>query len=248
MTETFFSAPLQLARRLRAALRELGWLDGSLYALDRTLAAMSGERLRLHKYYFVAQPIREKPWLPPGRGEKLEARWVTASDRIIERIPRPDWAAPHRFGQGAMCLALLKDGTCIGFGWFTLGAYQEDEVRCRYVPLPAGKSVWDFDVYLEPEHRTGIAFLKLWDEANGFFAERDVRWSLSRISAFNKGSLRAHARMGAAPIGSALFLTLGPLQVCAMTCPPFFHFSRSRDSFPTLALDPERTLNRKRTC
>ncbi len=119
------------------------------------------------------------------------------------------------------------------------GPYQEDEVRCRYVPLTEGRSSWDFDVYVDPQHRNRIVFLKLWDEANSFLAARDIRWSLSRISAFNKASIASHTRMGAKRIGTAVFLSIGSLQIFAATVPPYVGLSRRPDSFPTFALDPE---------
>jgi len=227
-------------RRIRQTIRQLGWLNGCLYALHRFLASISRGRVRLHKYYFVAQPISVKRWLPPPRGASLEVRRVTESDPIIKDFPRPDWAIPYRFKQGAVCLAGFKAGQFIGFLWFTLGAYQEDEVHCRYVPLPKGTSAWDFDVYLHPEHRNGIAFLKLWDEANSFLAARNIRWSLSRISAFNRNSMLSHARMGASRIGAATFLSIASCQLSVATVRPYFHFSTHPGSFPIFALDPER--------
>jgi hypothetical protein len=230
-------------QRFRHTILELGWLNGFLYALGRGLAAISRGRVRLYRYYFVAQPIPDKRWLSPKRGAALQVRRVTESDSLSKEFPRPEWAIPYRFKQGAICLAELKAGECIGFLWFTMGPYQEDEVRCRYVPFPEGKSAWDFDVYLHPEHRNGIAFLKLWDEANTFLAARGICWSLSRISAFNKNSIFSHARMGAKRIGIATFLSIGSFQICAATAKPYFHFSTHPESFPVFVLDPERTTN-----
>jgi hypothetical protein len=128
-----------------------------------------------------------------------------------------------------------------------LGSYQEDEVRCRYVPLPVGKSAWDFDVYVEPEHRNGIAFLRLWDEANRFLAAHQIQWSLSRVSAFNSGSILSHARMGAQRIGAVTFLSMRSWQMSVSTVPPYIHFSTHADSFPTFALNPEQRLRAERT-
>jgi hypothetical protein len=221
-------------------IRELGWLDGSLDGLNRLLAALFGGKVRLHKYFFVVQPVAEKSWLPTRRGAGLEVRCITAADPIIAAVPRPEWAIPYRFGQGAICLAAVSDGSCVGFLWLALGSYQEDEVRCRYVPLPEGKAAWDFDVYVHPEHRNGIVFLKLWDAANSFLSARGVRWSLSRISAFNKGSMSSHARMKAKRIGTAVFLSIGPLQVSVATVAPYFALSGHIASFPTFALNAQR--------
>jgi hypothetical protein len=217
----------------------LGWLNGCLYVVARAVAIVFGDRVGVHKYYLVAQPVAEKRWLPPHRGQSFEIRQVAEFDPVVKQFPRPEWAAPYRFNQGAVCIAALKAGTLVGFLWLTLGPYQEDEVRCRYVPLPPGKSAWDFDVHVEPEHRNGIAFLKLWDEANRFLTAHRIQWSLSRISAFNSGSILSHAKMGTQRIGAVTFLSIGSWQIAASTVPPYFHFSTHAGSFPTYALNAE---------
>jgi len=231
--------PWSYAIAFSQTIRHLGWLNGCLYALARLLTMVSGDRVRLHKYYLVAQPVPEKRWLPSHRGQAFEIRQVTELDPVIRLFPRPEWTTRYRFKQGAVCLAALKEGLPVGFLWLLLGSYQEDEVRCRYVPLPVGKSAWDFDVYVEPEHRNGIAFLKLWDEANRFLVAHQIQWSLSRISAFNSGSILSHARMGTQRIGAVTFLSIGSWQIAASTVPPYLHLSTQADSFPTFALNPE---------
>jgi hypothetical protein len=225
-------------RRVRQTIDQLGWLNGCLYLVDRCFTIIASGRMHLHKYYFVAQPVAEKRWLSPRRGATLEVRQIDETDPIIKMFPRPEWAIPYRFRQGAVCLAESKAGHLVGFLWFTIGPYQEDEVRCRYVPLPAGTAAWDFDVYVHPEHRNGIAFLKLWDEANSFLSAHDVRWSLSRISAFNSNSMLSHAKMGAKRIGTATFLSIGSCQLSVATVPPYLHFSMRPESFPVFALNP----------
>jgi hypothetical protein len=216
----------------------MGWRDGCLYACARLLGGVSGARVRIQKYYLVAQPVAADPWLAPHRGRGVQVRLVAQDDPVVERFPRPAWAAPYRFGQGAVCLGAFRGEALVGFLWLTLGPYLEDEVRCRFVPLPEGKAAWDFDVYVEPEQRYGIVFLRLWDEANRFLAARGVRWSLSRISAFNSGSMHAHARMGAKPIGAVTFLTLGGWQIATASVAPRFHVSTRSDNLPTYALNP----------
>lgn len=238
IVEGFLTASQRRVNGLARYLCELGLLDGCLQIISRVLAAMSGGRVRLQKYVFVAQPITGNRRLPAQRGANVEIRQILPGDPLLAQFPRPEWVIPYRFEQGALCFAALKEGRCIGFLWLALGAYQEDEVRCRYVPLPSEKSAWDFDVYIAPEHRTGIVFLKLWDEANRFLAERGIRWSMSRISAFNKGSMSSHAKMGAQRIGSALFLSLGSLQISAATVAPYLAFSARSDSFPVFSLQP----------
>lgn len=221
--------------RLATTYRQLGWLDGSLYLLAATLERLTRGRARVHKYCFVAQAVGEAR-LAGRRGSAIEVREIGPADPLLSEFPRPPQVMPYRFSQGAVCLAAFKHGQCAGFLWMVLGPYAEDEVRCRYVPLPEGEACWDFDLYVYPEHRGGLVFARLWDEANRYLAARNVRWSLSRISAFNAGSLQSHRRMGAKPLGSAIFFCAGSWQVFAGTMAPYVRVSRRPDAFPTLAL------------
>lgn len=223
-------------RRFNNAVEQLGWLDGCGYLLARLLSVLSSGRIGLHKYYFVAQPVALTPWLSPRRGTAIAVKEIVPTDPLIAAFPRPRAVIAARFEQAAICLAATKADEFIGFLWLTLGPYQEDEVRCRYLPLPLDAAAWDFDVYLEPRHRTGIAFLKLWDAANQFLTARQVRWSLSRISAFNSNSMNAHGKMGARRLGSATFLALGSWQLSCATLAPYVSISMRADRFPIFAL------------
>lgn len=229
-------------QRLKHTIDQLGWLNGCIYLMARLLSMVSGTRIALHKYYFVAQPVPQNRWLAPRRGASVEVRQISQTDPITKEFPRSEAVLIYRFSQGAICLTALKADKFIGYLWFTLGAYDEDEVRCRYIPLPVGKSAWDFDVYLHPEHRNGIAFLKLWDEANSFLLSKGIRWSLSRISAFNSNSMQSHGRMGAHRMGSATFVSIGSFQLSMATVSPYLFFSMHPKSVPTFALNPERNL------
>lgn len=224
-------------RRLKNAIDELGWVNGCAYLLARLLSVVSFNRVALQKYYFVAQPVAHKRWLSLRRGNSIVVQRVLPSDPVVHAFPRPPAVVAARFAQEGICLAASKDDEFIGFLWLTLGPYQEDEVRCRYIPLPENHTAWDFDVFLHPEHRIGIAFLKLWDEANAFLAARGVAWSLSRISAFNGNSINSHGKMGARRIGAAVFLSIGGWQLSCASVSPRVFFSTSRDRFPVFALD-----------
>ena len=180
----------------------------------------TGGAVRLHKYYFFSQPVNAEPWLPAGRGATIQVREVLRTDPLLRDLPRPPWVIPYRFDQGAICLAALKEQVCVGFLWMLLGAYKEDEVRCLFIPSPKGATAWDFDVYVAPEHRGGLVLARLWDEANRYLAARGIRWSLSRISAFNAASIASHRRMGARPVGKALFLSIGSFQLSAANVRP----------------------------
>jgi hypothetical protein len=124
----------------------------------------------------------------------------------------------------------------IGCLWLCLDPYLEDEVRCRFMPMPPGQVAWDFDVYLRPEHRVGFGFARLWDEANSLLRARGVAWSISRISVLNTKSLAAHDKLGIRTLATAAFLRVGRLQLMLASLPPFVHLSSSASSAPTLAL------------
>lgn len=234
-------------RRLKNAINELGWANGCAYLLARLLSVVSSDRISLQKYYFVAQPVAHKRWLSARRGNSIVVRQVQPSDGIVQAFPRPPAVIASRFAQGALCLVASKDDEFIGFAWFTLGPYQEDEVRCRYVPAPSHHAVWDFDIYLHPEHRTGIAFLKLWDEANEFLTARGIAWSLSRISAFNGNSINSHGKMGARRMGVAVFLSIGAWQLSCSSVAPRVFFTASRARYPIFRLDAQHRLDNKST-
>jgi hypothetical protein len=226
--------PFKTLRSVAGIYKQLGCLDGTLSLVSSLVQRVTRGYARLHKYRFIAQPVASRPWLPAHRGAGIEVHELDASDPLLKEFPRPDWVMPYRFGQGAICLAAFKDARCAGFLWLVVGPYAEDEVRCRYVP--EGQASWDFDLYIYPEYRNSLVFLRLWDEANRYLAARGVRWSLSRVSAFNAGSLASHARMGAKRIGTAVFLCAGSWQLFAGTVSPYFRVSWSADTFPTLAL------------
>ena len=87
-----------------------------------------------------------------------------------------------------------------------------------------------------PEHRNGLGFARLWDEANNLLRQRGVAVSWSRISAFNPGSLASHKRLGAKIVGSATFLKIGMAQFMIASGPPYLHCSLSKKDVPSLVL------------
>jgi hypothetical protein len=224
-----------MIERLREAFQQFGPLDGALYLFQRLLSRLL-PGAALYKYDLMAQPVAERPLLPAHRGASIEVREIRPEEDIVKLLPRPQAVLRERFRQGAVCLAAFRAGRFIGFLWLLVGAYQEDEVRCRFRPSPAGGAAWDFDVYVEPQERWGFAFSRLWQEANRYLSARGVRWSLSRISAFKRDSLACHARLGSARVGSALFLCAGPWQLMLASVAPFCHLSTHPGSFPEIRL------------
>jgi GNAT superfamily N-acetyltransferase len=218
------------------AVQALGWRDGLLYLLARGLERGSRGKLRLIKYFLVAQPVPPQRVLAVSGRNTLEIARTHPSDPIVASFPRPPAVIERRFADGGLCFTAIKGGEFVGFLWLHDHPYEEDEVRCLFRPYPQDQAVWDYDVYVEPRYRAGRAFARLWDGAYDFLRARRIRWTLSRISAFNPGSLAAHQRMGARRVASAIFLIIGDVQVASVTVGPFLHVSWNERSRPEVLI------------
>jgi len=223
--------------KARAALKELGPLDGALYLLSQALERWCGGA-RLYRYILVAQPVSVAPLLPARRGRSIQVRPVAAGDPALAAMPLDAAVLDYRFGQGAVCFGAFQDDVMIGCQWLILGPYDEDEVRARFVPSPPGRASWDFDIYIRPDQRAGLAFARLWDTANAYLREREVAWSFSRISAFNPASIASHGRLGARRIGGATYLRAGRWQLMVCGLPPYVHLSGGDGNVPEIPLWP----------
>jgi hypothetical protein len=232
----FASQDMSSLRSIAETIRRLGLVDGSLWATARVVSKASGNRFRLYRYYFVAQPVAARALAPSRGSSAVTLRWTEPGDPLIAQFPRPREVIAERYRMGAVCLTAEKAGKFVGFIWLKEHAYFEDEVRCHYVLEPAGICAWDFDVYIEPGYRFGRAFVRLWDGANVWLRERGCQWCLSRISAFNPESMAAHDRLGTRRMGSATFLRLGSLQVAFLDRAPFLHIGWRSEQAPTLRL------------
>jgi hypothetical protein len=220
---------------LRHTIAQLGWLNAALYLLARLLQRGSGGRWALHRYHFIAQYIGDTP-LSPARGLDIEIRPTSPAEPMPDDYPRPPAVLRQRHAQGARSLTAWRNGRLAGFLWLAMGAYQEDEVRARYL-LCSSSASWDFDVWVRPEERLGWVFRRLWEAARRQLRGQGVRWSCSRISAFNPGSLRAHARLGTVRLGGAVFLRCCGWQWMFASLAPYFHLSCGPASFPQLMFD-----------
>jgi GNAT superfamily N-acetyltransferase len=228
-----------VTRKFLAQVRVLGLWNFLLYACDRTLSACSRGGIRVYRYYLQAQPIPGRALLPPARGKSITVTHYGPADLERAQNLRPLDVVRSRAAQQSECFVATREGAFAGFLWLAPGVYDEDEVRCRFVALPRGATVWDYDIYVDPAHRGGPAFVRLWDAANEVLRGRGVRWTLSRISAFNPGSSSAHDRLGSRRIGSAAFLVAGSRQLMIATVRPYLHLSMSDASRPILLLDAE---------
>lgn len=230
--------PAVFLRKVRTVLSQMGWGNGMLYLAGRTLEKVSAGRARLIRYHFVAQPVPEKPESRCRPSAKQVVRLADSSDPIKAQFPRPAHVIEHRFRTGSSCFVAQSGDTFQGFLWLARRAYDEDEVRCRYELAQPQRCVWDYDVHVEPAFRSGRTFARLWDAANAHLAPDGIRWSLSRISAFNPASLAAHARLGVRPLHSGTFLCAGRFQLAILSTAPFLHLSFSELSRPVIRLEP----------
>ena len=224
-------------RTLRDAgesVRELGWSNGCLYLFSRVLEKGTCGRVKLYKYYFVAQPVNLDTRTTQAGGRGLSVIKADFSHPIVRRFPRPPEVIEQRFRDGAICFVVLRGEEFGGFLWLQEGQYREDEVRCIYRPLPSDLAVWDYDVYVEPRFRLTRCFTRLWEAAHAYLRAKGYRWTMSRISGFNRQSLLSHERLGATFLGSGIFLTIAGLQLALLTTRPFFHLSLSPSSAPEL--------------
>lgn len=221
---------------IRKTLKELGFANGVLYLLNRVLQKASGGRAFIVRYHFVAQPVppNSKPGIRPSA--KSRVRQVGPTDPVVSRFPRPPHVIARRFSDGAICFAAESEGEFAGYLWLTRNAYEEDEVRCRYEFRPPELCAWDYDVYVEPKYRIGRTFARLWEAANCHLAGQGVRWSLSRISAFNMASISAHQRLKAEKIATATFITLGPVQISLLPSSSHIQISNSSTKRPLIQL------------
>lgn len=223
-------------KKVRAVIAEMGYVIGLLYFASRLMERLFAGRIRLVVYQLVAQPVSNVPALPSRRGRTIEVRELAHDEVYALPVDRPREVLESRFAQNARCLVATSQGRFLGFLWFVRGPYAEDDVRCLFVPDPLGVVSWDFDVFVDPAARLGFAFTRLWDEANRLLSSEGVKWSLSRISAFNVGSLASHRRMGLKRVASAAFLCLGPVQLMCATKWPYVHVSLCRASRPVMRL------------
>ena len=225
-------------RRLATPFRDFGAAAGTLYVLDRLLRSIS-PRLGLKVYEFMVQPIGGARLLPLGLSKNSSTREIGEGDAEVAEMPALAHIKEQRFRQGARCLGVYRKGQLLGYAWYVRDRYQEDEVRCTYELTDREASIFDFDFYVLPEHRMGIAFLAIWQGMNDTLAPQGVRYTFSRMTRFNLASRRAHARLGAKRAGSAIFLQAWGLELMASSIAPWIGVTCKRTQGVALQLRPD---------
>lgn len=228
-----------IVSRLQSTFSSLGWNNGLWYLLGQMLHRVNPS-WNIYKYCLVAQPVAPQARLSGHQGASIEVRQILEHDRAITTMARPAGVIAQRFQQGAVCLGAFKSDELVGYLWLQLGPYKEDEVRCRFIPQPEHQAAWDFDIFVEPKQRIGFTFAKLWDAADALMRARGIRWTMSRISAFNPASLAAHKKLGLKYVGGAIYFVLGNAQITVSNLVPYMHVSLSAARYPTLRVDAPR--------
>jgi hypothetical protein len=175
----------------------------------------------------------------PRRPGTLVIRPLELKDPEIAQVARDPRLVAARLANGDICLGAVKQGRLAGYMWISAGTYDEDEVRARFDPQPAGRAAWDYDIFILPEERGGLLFVRLWDAAYDLLRARGYGWCLSRISSFNLVSSASQARMGARPIGWGIFLILFNCQLMISSLAPYLHMAGPGRKGPSLRLDAE---------
>ena len=209
-----------MLKRISSPFKDFGPLAGTLYVIDRILGRISS-RLRLYAYELMVQPIPDKPLIPARLANSIKLREIRLGDPEVERMPARADIKASRFAQGATCLGAFQKEKFIGYIWFCRDKYEEDEVRCTYQLTPLGSAVFDFDLYLFPEHRMGLGFVALWNGANAYLHSLGIAFTFSRLTRFNLASRRAHKHLGWKLVARAVFFQAWRLEFMVATQFPY---------------------------
>jgi hypothetical protein len=194
----------------------------------------------------LAQPIPEEPLLPGRLSGALEMRQLVRGDPEIARMPARPEIKESRFQQSAVCLGAFQKKQLIGYIWLCFHSYQEDEVRCTFVLPQGNQAVFDFDLYVLPEHRMGLGFVGLWNGANQWLRSRGVLVSFSRLTRFNVASRQAHLRLGAQRVGRVFVLQMWSTELLVSTVSPYLHLSFRRRNRARLKLSSTTSVLERR--
>jgi hypothetical protein len=219
--------------RPKSVVAGLGWFTGTLYVVAIALRRFC-PFISIEQYYVVAQPVTARRLLPEKRGKGILVLQIERDHPLIPQLQRPRDEIVRRFAGGAVCFVATREDRIIGHLWVTQSPYREPVHRCKFSPQPPGRTAWDFDMWIAPDERLGLAFARLWDQCNSYLRERGVTWTCSRVSAFNPASLKAHERLGMRVMHSLIYLGAGPVELLIADVAPFLALSFSPRTFPVI--------------
>jgi len=230
--------------KLKLTYNELGAADTLLYIIDKGLVKLTFNRCRLHKYYITRQPVNAIASVPATKALDIEIKQLASDDPALTEMDRPFTTLQQRYQHGGHCFAAFKKGQFAGNLWLNFDQYQEDEVRCQYILLPAGHTAWDYDVFVVPKFRFSYVFAKLWDHANQVMSHRSISYVYSRINYYNIASLQSHKRLGSQVYGTAYFINIGALQLMVSRhFRPYLTLSYRQAEFPALYISDNNKNN-----
>jgi hypothetical protein len=219
---------------LRTRLAQDGSAVFALRAAAWIAARATRGRVRVLPYHFYAQPV--PPRAQPAREGSVTVERAMPRTTSSVRFRGRRQSSPRASNSGARnAWSPARGERFVGFLWLKPQEYVEDEVRCIYTLQPPDRTAWDFDVYVDPQFRLSKAFVRLWDTAHATLRREGRTWTMSRIVVFNRESIRAHARLGAVRVCSALFLAGRRWQVSFFTVRPYLH-AGGREACPALLL------------
>ena len=222
---------------LRSTIARFGLSDGILHLLNRVLARVTGRRVFVQHYHFIALATDTPVPLPRRLASNMDTAVLTAAEIPELDVPRPSEKLRSRLRDGSMCFVTRRDEDFVGFIWLKRDAYVEDEVRSLFVLPTRSRTIWDYDLYVAPNFRKSAAFMKIWHDSLEFLRSENVDWTISRISAFAPESLRAHMRLGGKIIGGAYYFCFFSAQITLTAQSPYFHLSFSDRSMPSIRLE-----------
>jgi hypothetical protein len=186
--------------------RTLGPKNFASYAFTRAIGTMPGIAYR--RYEVIAVPRSGMPSMPRGHDVRPLRREELLHVRADLDLGTETIA--YRSAQGMTCLGAFRGERLLGVTWLTDEPFDEDEIAVRYVPPPG--AAWDTGLFVRREDRCGRGFAALWAGTAGWLRDRGLFWSMSRITDYNDGSRRAHARMGATCVDTLAALRVGDHQ------------------------------------
>lgn len=154
-----------MIKKLHDLVDELGWIEAAFYRVGIALQKYL-RPAELHRYVLVAQPVPSARLLAAHRGRDIQVRILSRHEPIFAEVGLAPSVVAYRFAQGAVCFGAFHNQPIIGCLWLCLGPDDEDEVRCRFIPLPEGRTCWDLGIYIAPNYRGGSVLARLWDDAN----------------------------------------------------------------------------------
>lgn len=230
--------------RLTDSFNTFGFRDGALYLVHRLLQRVSSS-CGLFVYDVTAQSVTAKPLLPERWARNLRCAEIPLGHPDIAAMPAREDIKVQRFAQGAICLGVYRGDQLLGYIWYCFGGYDEDEVRFRYELTDRRRTVFDFDLYILPEHRMGIGFAAVLHFANQYLRSKGVDYSFSRLTRFNLASRRSHSHVGLATVASTYCLQLGPLEMAVSSISPHFAMTSSKSRRISFKLSPQMVVQAK---